>query len=107
MPVTSTGFAIDDTTSIRLVSYHYISDIVVQTTFSFAEDNVVFQCRYARAINVDESMIIDPDTQPEVGRGDLTYSMAITAGALGGTTTVQITPNHSFGNQVGARLVLI
>ena len=52
-------------------------------------------------------MIIDPDTQPEVGRGDLTYSMAITAGALGGTTTVQITPNHSFGNQVGARLVLI
>ena len=52
-------------------------------------------------------MIIDPDTQPEVGRGDLTYSMAITAGALGGTTTVQITPNHSFVNQVGARLVLI
>ena len=48
-------------------------------------------------------MIIDPDTQPEVGRGDLTYSMAITAGELGGTTRVQITPNHSFGNQVGAR----
>ena len=52
-------------------------------------------------------MIIDPDTQPEVGRGDFTYKMTITAGELGGTTTVQITPNHSFGNQVGARLVLI
>ena len=77
------------------------------TTFSFAEDNVVFQCRYARAINVDESMIVDPDTQPEVGRGDLTYSMAISHGALGGTTTVQITPNHSFGDEVGARLVSI
>ena len=51
-------------------------------------------------------MIIDPDTQPEVGRGDLTYSMAISAGTLGGTTTVQITPNHSFGDEVGARLVL-
>ena len=51
--------------------------------------------------------VIDPDTQPEVGRGDLTYSMAITAGTLGGTTTVQITPNHSFGDEVGARSVLI
>ena len=52
-------------------------------------------------------MTIDPDAQPEVGRGDFTYSMAITVGALGGTTAVQITPNHSFGNEVGARLVLI
>ena len=75
--------------------------------FSFAEDSVVFQCRYARTISVVESMTIDPDAQPEVGRGDLTYSMAITAGALGGTTSVQITPNHSFGKEVGARLVLI
>ena len=52
-------------------------------------------------------MTIESDEQPEVGRGDLTYSLAITAGALGGTTTVQITPNHNFGNEVGARLVLI
>ena len=111
MPVTSNGFAIDDTTSIRSVLYHYISAgnfpvllwLYYNITFSFAEDNVVFQCRYARAIEVDESMTIDPDTQPEVGRGDLTYSMAITAGALGGTTTVQITPNHNFGDEVGAR----
>lgn len=74
--------------------------------FSFAQDSVVFQCRYSRAINVDGSMIIDPDAQPEVGRGDFTYSMAINVGALGGTTAVQITPNHSFRNEVGARLVL-
>ena len=52
-------------------------------------------------------MIIDPDVQPEVGRGDLTYRMAITGGELGGTTRVQITPNHSFGDVVGARLVLL
>ena len=51
-------------------------------------------------------MTIVPDAQPEVGRGDLTYSMAITAGALGGTTRVEITPNHSFGDEVGARLIL-
>ena len=61
-----------------LLHFRYWCDIDFNTTFSFAEDNVVFQCRYARAINVDESMIIDLDTQPEVGRGDLTYSMAIT-----------------------------
>ena len=52
-------------------------------------------------------MTVESPTQPEIGRGDLTYSMAITAGALGGTTTVQITPNHNFGDEVGARLVLI
>ena len=86
--------------------FRYCSDRNFNTTFSFAEDNVVFQCRYSRAISVDDSMIIDPDTQPEIGRGDLTYSMAITAGALGGTTTVQITPNHNFGEEVGARLVV-
>ena len=51
-------------------------------------------------------MTVESPTQPEIGRGDLTYSMAITAGALGGTTTVQITPNHNFGDEVGARLVV-
>ena len=69
---------------------------------SFAEDSVVFQCRYSRSINVDDQMTVESPTQPEVGRGDLTYTMAITAGALGGTTRVQITPNHNFG-EVGAR----
>ena len=73
---------------------------------SFAEDSVVFQCRYSRSINVDDQMTVE-SIQPEIGRGDLTYSMEITAGALGGTTTVQITPNHNFGDEVGARLVFI
>ena len=65
---------------------------------------MVFQCRYSRSINVDDQMTVE-SPQPEVGRGDLTYSMEIIAGALGGTTRVQITPNHSFGDEVGARLV--
>ena len=50
-------------------------------------------------------MSVNPDVQPEVGRGDLTYSMQVDVGSLGGTTTVQITPNHSFEDRVGARLV--
>ena len=73
---------------------------------SFAEDAVVFQCRYSRSINVDDQITVESPDQPEVGRGDLTYSMAIAAGALGGTTTVQITPNNNFGDEVGARSVL-
>ena len=52
-------------------------------------------------------MTVVPTEQPEVGRGDLTYSMAISAGELGGTTTVQVTPNHNFGDEVGARLALM
>ena len=51
-------------------------------------------------------MSIDPDVQPEEGRGDLTYSMQVEVGSLGGTTKVQITPNHNYGDIVGARLVL-
>ena len=68
---------------------------------------MVFQCRYSRTINVDEVMTVVPTEQPEVGRGHLTYSMTISAGELGGTTTVQVTPNHNFGGEVGARLALI
>jgi len=68
---------------------------------------VVFQCRFSRSINVDDQMTVESPAQPEVGRGDITYTMAITAGALGGTTRVQITPNHSFGDEVGARLVFM
>ena len=48
-------------------------------------------------------MSVDQDVQPEVGRGDLTYSMTVLVGPLGGTTKVQITPNHNFGDKVGAR----
>jgi len=74
--------------------------------FSFAESSVIFQCRYSRSINVDDQMTVE-SLQPEVGRGDLTYSMDITAGALGGTTTDQITPNHNFRDEVDARLVFM
>ena len=50
-------------------------------------------------------MTVESQDEPVVGTGDLTYSMAVTVGELGGNTQVQITPNHSFGSQVGARFV--
>ena len=37
-----------------------------------------------------------------VGDGDLTYSMEIVAGALGGNTVVTVSPNHNLSS-VGAR----
>ena len=73
---------------------------------SFAENSIVFQCKYSRTVAVDDTMTVSQD-EPVVGTGDLTYSMDVTVGALGGNTQVEITPNHSFGSQVGARLVLI
>ena len=72
---------------------------------SFAENSIVFQCKYSRTVAVDDTMTVESQDEPVVGTGDLTYSMDVTVGALGGNTQVEITPNHSFGSQVGARLV--
>jgi len=88
VPVATTGFQIDDTSSI-----------------SFSDNVIIFQCRYSRSINVDGLVSVNPDVQPEVGRGDLTYSMQVDIGSLGGTTKVQITPNHSFEDRVGASII--
>ena len=33
-------------------------------------------------------------SDPVVGQGDLSYRMEVTVGQLGGTTRVQISPNH-------------
>ena len=40
-----------------------------------------------------------------IGTGDFTYSMSINGGLLGGSTDVEITPNHNFSNVI-PRLVL-
>ena len=73
--------------------------------YSFAENSIVFQCKYSRTVSVSDTMTVESQDESVVGTGDLTYSMAVTVGQLGGNTQVQITPNHSFGSQVGARFV--
>ena len=87
---------------VFLISFADIDEIL-NTFFSFSNNVIIFRCRYSRSINVDGLMSVDQDVQPEVGRGDLTYSMTVMVGPLGGTTKVQITPNHNFGDKVGAR----
>ena len=79
MAIPSTGFQINDAASI-----------------AFAEDSVVFQCKYARTVSATSQMTVDgTSTEPITGEGDLTYRMEIEAGALGGDTEITISPNHN------------
>ena len=41
-----------------------------------------------------QSFNVENQPQPIPGQGELSYSMEITAGELGGTTEVRIIPNH-------------
>ena len=79
MATSSTGFEIDNSASI-----------------SFGEDSILFQCKYARSVSVDHGITIQETPEAVVNTGDLTYTMAVTVGELGGNTEVRITPNHGF-----------
>ena len=79
MAIPSTGFQLNDAASI-----------------AFAEDSVVFQCKYARTVSANSQMTVGTiGTEPITGEGDLTYRMEIEAGALGGDTEITISPNHN------------
>ena len=66
-------------------------------SFSFAEESIEFQCRYARTINVDNQMTVGgSQPQPIVGEGDLNYTMVVQPGNLGGTTNISINAEHNF-----------
>ena len=79
LATSSTGFEINDSASI-----------------SFGEDSILFQCKYARSVSVDHGITIQETPDAVVSTGDLTYTMAVTVGELGGNTEVRITPNHGF-----------
>ena len=73
--------------------------------FSFAEDSILFECRYARSVTVDSDPYNVPppeDCTTCSMNGDLTYTMNVDVGELGGNTNVRITPNFNFG-QVAPR----
>ena len=64
--------------------------------FSFGQDPIVLQCRYARTVTATSDVSIEaPTSGPTVGTGDLSYTMTIVAGALGGNTDITISPNHA------------
>ena len=72
---------------------------------SFGGNSILFECHYARSISVDEGMTVEPSSDKVVNTGDLSYSMSLTVGALGGNTEVFITRNHNL-DQIAPRLVI-
>ena len=71
--------------------------IYYKLIFSFSENSIVFQCKYARSVSANSQMTVAaPPEQPIIGTGDLTYRMEIGEGiTLGGDTEITISPNHS------------
>ena len=71
-------------------------DLDENTRIGFAENEIRFQCNYDRTISVDQSYQVVGDFQPQPvqAQGELSYSMEVTVGELGGTTQVRVVPNH-------------
>ena len=75
-------------------------------SFRFSEDSILFQCRYSRSVSISSEFTVSPSSDdPITGHGDLTYSMNVDAGSLGGNSVVTISPNHKISG-IGARLVI-
>ena len=72
--------------------------------FSFAQDNLRFQCRYDRTVTTGANFDVDlTSPSPVIGIGQLAYDIEIDVGDLGGTSSVRITPNHDFESEISVR----
>ena len=58
-----------------------------------AEKSITFECRYSRSLLLTEEYTID-ESENASSRGNLGYSLSVTADLLGRNTDVSITPNH-------------
>ena len=71
--------------------------------FSFDEDAIVFECRYARTVNANSGVsVYRPYIEPISDHGDLTYNMNIVPGEVGGESVIELFPNHNVAG-IGAR----
>ena len=78
------------------VKTSYLTKKFYKPIFSFSENSIVFQCKYARSVSANSQMTVAAPEQPIIGTGDLTYRMEIGEGiTLGGDTEITISPNHS------------
>ena len=71
---------------------------------SLVDDSILFKCRYARTVSATSEMTIatSAESAEAIGSGDLTYSMNIDAGVVGGNSVISISPNHNISG-IGAR----
>ena len=85
----------------------FIQKPLIGLIFSFAEENIEFQCHYARTVSTNSTIEVEStsQSQPIIGNGTLPYDIDVAVGDLGGTSVVTISPNHSFGNQIAPRYV--
>ena len=63
-----------------------------------AEESIVFECRYSRSLLLTEGYTIE-QSENATSRGNLGYSLSVTADLLGRNTDVSINRNHSL-NQI-------
>jgi len=76
------------------------------TLINFTENEILFECHYARNIEVaplEFEVIDESQPQPVIGFGKFDYKITTNGGSLGKTTEVQIEPNHGF-NQISAKI---
>ena len=66
--------------------------------FRLAEKSIVFECRYSRNFLLTEGYTIE-ESENATSRGNLGYSLSVTADLLGRNTDVSINRNHSL-NQI-------
>ena len=79
---------------------------ITSSKFSFAEETIQFQCRYARTVTTDSTFDVSSlEPQTAVGNGMLAYDLNVNVGGLGGTSAATISPNHSFGSRIYPRWV--
>ena len=63
-----------------------------------AEKSITFECRYSRSVLLTEGYTIE-ESENASSRGNLGYSLSVTADLLGRNTNVSINRNHSL-NQI-------
>ena len=90
LELTSGGINIGGTTSVR-----------------FAEESLKFECSYPRLVAVEaiKFNVTSFSTQTIQNHGFLNYEMNVDVGEVGDFTTVTISPGHSLGNKIFAKLI--
>ena len=82
-------------------------DIGGTSTIRFAEESLKFECSYPRvvAVEVVKYNVTSFSTQSIENHGFLNYEMNVDVGEVGDITTVTISPQHSLGSKIFAKLI--
>ena len=82
----------------RLTRYETRTRQSLSDILRLAEDSIAFECRYSKSLSLSEGYTIE-ESENATNRGDLSYSLSVTADLLGKNTEMSITRNHNV-NQI-------